>query len=109
MSFDKISNIELLANKFFIYTLNYFIKNSSDDSIDLTKCNSFRYSSVLRELRKNGNKNIVKEFQIIFNNYFNEAIKNGERDLDKIALLNSLNKLAINNKIKIRKDFIELE
>lgn len=90
--------------------VEYFKHNSADDGrsiIDLTEADSFTYSAILRKLRQQTSKEIVKEFLEIFKVNFDKCVKKKLKDPEKISLQDSLIKFNKLHKIKLSKELIK--
>lgn len=108
-------NYNELLNKINLYynncnKYNFYII-SQDQSIkkiiDLTKATDFSYSAIMREMRKNANKEQVMIFIKLYKKYFDKAIKERLQKPEKIALQNSLIKFKKIYPIKIKNKMVK--
>jgi len=86
--------------------IEYF-KHKKASTIDLTQIDNFSLSAVLRDLRKQASKEQVLEFLKIYNDYFEDGVKQDIQQPEKVALSKTLidfNKLY---PVKINKDLIK--
>jgi len=82
-------------------------KKKNASFIDLTDADNFSLSAIMRKLRKQCSEDQVLEFLKIYNDYFEQGIKDEIQQPEKLALSNSLvdfNKLY---PLKIDKDLIK--
>lgn len=88
--------------------IEYFKHKKADDqSIDLTQCNDFSYSSILRELRKKADPKILKRFLVIYKKNFDNAILQEKDKPESMALIAALNELIEDKNILISDKFIK--
>lgn len=63
--------------------------------IDLSKVDNLGYSTIMRELVKNYDKNVVETFRATYKDFFDKEYLNDTVDFEKSALIKTIDKLKI--------------
>jgi hypothetical protein len=81
--------------------------SSEEKVIDLTGAVDFSYSAIMREMRKEADKEQVRLFLTMFKKEFDNAVKKKLQKPEKVALQNSLVKFNKRHKVKCKKKLVK--
>jgi hypothetical protein len=83
------------------------MKKKKASVIDLTDVDNFSLSAIMRKMRKECSNEQILDFLKIYKNYFDDAIKRGLENPEKLSLSKSLIDFNKSNPIKINKNVIK--
>jgi hypothetical protein len=81
--------------------------SDKESFIDLTKASDFSFSAIMREMRKEADKEQLRLFLNIFKKEFDKGVKNKLNKPEKVALQNTVIKFNRKHKIKLNKKLIK--
>src|ERR1700676_3105177 len=90
--------------------IKHFDHSEADDKIpviDLTDIDEFAYSAIMRKLRQKTNPEQIRQFQTIFKQQFDRAVKGKIHKPEKIALQNTMIKFNKLHKVKLNTKMIK--
>lgn len=90
------------------YLKNFDHQDAQDkEIIDLTDVDDFSYSAIMRKMRGQAPKEVVKVFLALFKQQFDLAVKKKLQKPEKVALQNALLRFNKQHKVKINKKLVK--